>query len=68
MAENQENKNTEIIKDIDNQYKNFNYEINGVKLNFSLRVDVPEQLADFKKLMLEAVKDIDVELEKLANK
>lgn len=68
MTQNQENKNTEIIKDIDNQYKNFNYEINGVKLNFSLRVDVPEQLADFKKLMLEAVKDIDVELEKLANK
>lgn len=47
------------------QRKEFNYEKNGVKLNFTLRTDVKGELNIFKELMLRGVEDINTELKKI---
>lgn len=40
----------------------FTYSKNKVQLNFSLRTDIKSELKDFKELLLQAVEDINKEL------
>jgi len=47
------------------QRKEFNYELGHIKLNFSLRTDIKDELKGFKQLLERALKDIDEELTKL---
>jgi hypothetical protein len=40
----------------------FTYSKNKVQLNFSLRTDIKSELKDFRELLLQAVEDINKEL------
>jgi len=40
----------------------FKYSKNKVNLNFSLRIDIKSELKDFRELLLQAVEDINKEL------
>lgn len=40
----------------------FSYSKNKVQLNFSLRTDIKSELKDFRELLLQAVEDINKEL------
>ena len=40
----------------------FSYSKNKANLNFSLRTDIKSELKDFKELLLQAVEDINKEL------
>lgn len=45
--------------------KQYSYELDGIQLNFTLRQDVKKDMISFKKLCEQAMKDIDVDLEKV---
>lgn len=47
--------------------KEFNYKKNECSLNFTLRVDVKQQLKDFKDLLVLALKEVDEEITKKIN-
>jgi hypothetical protein len=40
----------------------FSYSKNKVQLNFSLRTDIKSEMKDFRELLLQAVEDINKEL------
>ena len=40
----------------------FSYSKNKVQLNFSLRTDIKSELKDFRELLLQAIEDINKEL------
>jgi hypothetical protein len=40
----------------------FTYSKNKVQLNFSLRTDIKSELKDFRELLLQAIEDINKEL------
>lgn len=44
------------------QYKKYDYSLNNVTLNFSLRVDIKQERKDFLALLKRAVSDIEKEL------
>lgn len=46
------------------QQRTFDYKLGKVTLNFSLRVDIKSELSDFRRLLLEALKDVEEELTK----
>lgn len=48
--------------------KEFALEKNGIRLNFTLRVDIKQELKDFKDLLELAQTQVKEELEKLSNK
>jgi hypothetical protein len=50
------------------QRKAYSYELNGVKLDFTLRQDVKAEMVAFKEMMTRAIKDIDQDLEKVVKK
>lgn len=45
--------------------KTFSYKRNGVELDFTLRIDIKQQLKDFLELLKEAQKDVESEITKL---
>lgn len=47
--------------------KEFNYVKNGVALNFTLRTDIRTEMETFKELMGQAIKTLDIELDKILN-
>ncbi len=47
--------------------KEFNYDQDNTKLNFTLRVDIKKELQNFLKCLNEAVIEVEAELEKLDN-
>jgi len=53
-------KNT--IKKETTETRAFTYSKNKVNLNFSLRTDIKSELKDFRELLLQAVEDINKEL------
>lgn len=53
-------KNT--IKKETTETRAFTYSKNKVQLNFSLRTDIKSELKDFRELLLQAVEDINKEL------
>lgn len=48
--------------------KKFVYTKNNVNLSFTLRIDVKNELADFRDLLAKAIEDVDAELEAMSNK
>lgn len=44
--------------------RTFSYVIDNVALEFTLRTDVKTELVAFKQMLLAAINDVDVELEK----
>ncbi len=42
--------------------KNYSYELDGIKLSFTLRTDIKKDLKIFRSLMEKATKDIDEDL------
>lgn len=55
-------KNVMHIDGAENRY--FSYKQGDCKLNFTLRVDTKQELADFKALLEQALKDVKQELER----
>jgi len=53
-------KNT--IKKETTETRAFTYSKNKVQLNFSLRTDIKSEMKDFRELLLQAVEDINKEL------
>jgi len=45
--------------------REFSYAKGTVTLNFTLRIDVKQELKDFKDLLLEGVKDIDTQIKNI---
>lgn len=45
--------------------RTFNYSKNGITLGFALRVDIKDQLKNFKELLLKALEDVEQEINKL---
>lgn len=43
--------------------RNFSYAQDNINLNFSLRIDIVDNLKVFKELLLMAVKDVDDQIE-----
>lgn len=44
--------------------RQFSYRKNNVSLAFSLRIDIKEDLKDFRELLVEALKEVDQEIER----
>ncbi len=57
-----------IIKKEQVPQKKYNYELEGVTLNFTLRQDVKNEMVKFSKLLEQAIKDIDLDLTKFDKK
>ena len=52
------------LKAVNITTKKFDYELNGVTLDFTLRVDVKKELKSFKELLVRGLEDVNTELEK----
>lgn len=52
-----------IVKDSSIINRQFSYSLDGVNLNFSLRIDVKKELKTFLELMEAAKRDIELQLE-----
>jgi len=50
------------------QRKAYSYELNGVKLDFTLRQDVKAEMVAFMEMMARAMKDIERDLESVGPK
>jgi hypothetical protein len=48
--------------------KDFSYDIDGMRLNFTLRIDIKKDLQLFLKCLDEALVDVEAELLKIDNK
>lgn len=56
------------LKENHNLMKNFDYSKGDTSLKFTLRVDMDNQLRDFRELLIKAVDDINDELEELGKR
>ena len=45
--------------------KNFDYKLGEVGLNFSLRIDIKQQLKDFLECLKKAQEDVEAEIKKI---
>lgn len=57
--------NDKILKTDNISHKRFAYELDEVKISFDLRTDIKKQLKAAREILLRAIQDFDVELEKL---
>ncbi len=51
-----------LQRNIDEVSRNFNYTKGNVRLNFTLRIDIKQELKDFKECLEQALKDVNEEL------
>ena len=54
-----------ILKTEQISRKDFSYELDGIRLNFQLRIDVKRELAAFLEILKRAQEDVDEEIKKL---
>lgn len=52
------------LKENHNTTKQFDYSKGDVSLKFGLRIDIKDQLRDFKELLEKALQDLDEEIER----
>lgn len=55
-------KNKQVLERTPTEVKHFNYKQGNVTLNFSLRVDIKAELADFLVLLKAGVEDVEKEI------
>ena len=59
-------KNDKILKTDAVTKKTFSYTLEGININFTLRVDVKKELKAAKDILIQAIKDFDEEIKKLS--
>jgi hypothetical protein len=62
------NAQKDIVKKTMEDRKRFVYEKGNVKLDFTLRTDIKQELKDWKELMENAMEDVEAEIKKVSDK